>query len=63
MLSINSVWFAGGKFGVSLRLYQCIAKPIRRVMGLKIDDSDSDDEDEVTSQPAGNITVFFGYHH
>ena len=46
MLTINSVWFAGGKFGVSLRLYQCIAKPIPKITGLKIDDSDDEEEDD-----------------
>jgi len=51
LMKCSSIWFAGGKFGVSWRVEQMKVTPSKRLQGYAFEDSDDecDDVEEVTA--------------
>ena len=58
LLRIASIWFVGGKFGVALRAEQSVVFPSQSLSGYAFaDDSDDEQDEEVTSQLKSGAVV------
>ena len=51
IVDINQVWFIDNKFGVSIRLHQCLLEPSKKLpafafQNVAVEEEDDDDEEE-----------------